>query len=659
MLTARKRVGPLPTHRLALRYTTDYSSSDHFTSYDSSQDSLSDSSSKTSSDSHLDTSSDSSSRHSSSGYAISDSPCDSPTAILAGPSCKRYRSPTTSLPIASPVCRALSLVHADLLPPHKRIRDSDSVTDFEVSSDEVYVSYVPREIGLGVNVENSYEPYTEPYNDPNVQADIDACIEFADDIAARGTDVRVVIGNAAEEEAESSTRGTIEIGVDRVTHPVVSDDIVEPVREDFPELVSADGSLKGHRIMETSQQSAAMLERIGTLKRDNMRLRGMLDVERTMPTATRSGMTQDAITRFIANAWKKPKSAVYAMTWKSNDKTAYNQRFQELTLLCTKMVPEEEDQDEGSWSLPLLQQVARMHHEGFVDYESVVTARVGQILEIVKVREFAAHHSEGLWLEINEILAMSVERQGHYRNECPKLRNQNCRNNTRNKTGNNESKARAYTIRGGGANPNSNVVTEKYHAVIVCDEKIVRIPYGDEMLIIEGNGCNDGKGSENFVVYCDASYKRLGAVLMQKEKVIAYVSRQLKSAHFLPMRKDDSMEKLTRQYLKEVVSSHEVPISIISDRDGRFASHFWRSLHKALGTPLDMSTAYHPQTDGQSERTIQTLEDMLRACVVDFGKGWDKHLPLVEFSYNNSYHTSIKDAPFEALYGRKFRSPIC
>nr|GEU68375.1 copia-type polyprotein [Tanacetum cinerariifolium] len=85
----------------------------------------------------------------------------------------------------------------------------------------------------------------------------------------------------------------------------------------------------------------------------------------------------------------------------------------------------------------------------------------------------------------------------------------------------------------------------------------------------------------------------------------------------------------------------------------------WKSPNKALGTRLDMSTAYHPETDGQSERTIQTLEDMLRAGVLDFGKGWDKHLPLVEFSYNNSYHTSIKAAPFEALYGRKCRSPIC
>ncbi|GKD05991.1 putative reverse transcriptase domain-containing protein, partial [Tanacetum coccineum] len=117
------------------------------------------------------------------------------------------------------------------------------------------------------------------------------------------------------------------------------------------------------------------------------------------------------------------------------------------------------------------------------------------------------------------------------------------------------------------------------------------------------------------------------------------------SAHFFPMREDDTLEKLTRQYLKEVVSKHRVLVSIISD--------------KALGTRLDMSTAYHPETNGQSERTIQTLEDMLHACVLDFGKGWDKHLSLVEFSYNNNYHTSIKAALFEALYGRKCRSPIC
>ncbi|GJR34504.1 putative reverse transcriptase domain-containing protein [Tanacetum coccineum] len=140
---------------------------------------------------------------------------------------------------------------------------------------------------------------------------------------------------------------------------------------------------------------------------------------------------------------------------------------------------------------------------------------------------------------------------------------------------------------------------------------------------------------------------------------IVLVDRLTKSAIFTPMRETDPLDKLARMYLKEVVTRHGIPVSIICDRDPRFASNFWRSLQNALGTNLDMSTAYHPQTDGQSERTIQTLEDMLRACAIDFGKGWVNHLPLVEFSYNNSYHASIKAAPFEALYGRKCRSPVC
>ncbi|GJY55350.1 putative reverse transcriptase domain-containing protein [Tanacetum coccineum] len=137
------------------------------------------------------------------------------------------------------------------------------------------------------------------------------------------------------------------------------------------------------------------------------------------------------------------------------------------------------------------------------------------------------------------------------------------------------------------------------------------------------------------------------------------VDRLTKSAIFTPMRETDPMDKLVRIYLNEVVTRHEVPVSIICDHDPRFASNFWRSLQNALGTNLDMSTTYHPQTDGQSKRRIQTLEDMLRACVIDFGKGWVNHLPLVEFSYNNSYHASIKAAPFKALYGQKCRSPVC
>nr|GEY79716.1 reverse transcriptase domain-containing protein [Tanacetum cinerariifolium] len=248
------------------------------------------------------------------------------------------------------------------------------------------------------------------------------------------------------------------------------------------------------------------------------------------------------------------------------------------------------------------------------------------------------------------------------------------------------------------------------------------------------------EGSEDFVVYCDASHKGLGAVLMQREKVIAYASRQLKvherkyTTHDLEFAQiealkpdnlekediggmirtdipkerlkpqadgtlclngrswlpcygnlrsvimheshkskysihqgsekmyqdeNDPLDKLAMLYLNRIVARHGIPVSIICDRDGRFTSNFWKSFQKALGTNICMSTAYHPETDAQSERTIQTLEDMLHACVIDFGKGWVKHLPLTEFSYNNSYHASINAAPYEALYGQKCRSPVC
>nr|GFC94422.1 putative reverse transcriptase domain-containing protein [Tanacetum cinerariifolium] len=116
------------------------------------------------------------------------------------------------------------------------------------------------------------------------------------------------------------------------------------------------------------------------------------------------------------------------------------------------------------------------------------------------------------------------------------------------------------------------------------------------------------------------------------DSIWVIVDRLTKSAHFLPICEDYKTEKLARIYINEIISKHGVPVSIISDRDDRFASHFWQTLQKALGTQVFMSTADHPQTDGQSERSIQTLEDMLRACVMDFGGSWDTHLPLIEFS---------------------------
>ena len=111
-------------------------------------------------------------------------------------------------------------------------------------------------------------------------------------------------------------------------------------------------------------------------------------------------------------------------------------------------------------------------------------------------------------------------------------------------------------------------------------------------------------------------------------------------------------------YVQEVVRLHGVPTAIVSDRDSCFTSRFWQSLQRELGTKLKFSMAFHPQTDGQSERTIQTLEDMLRACVIEFWGSWDEHVALMEFAYNNQYHSSIDMAPFEALYGRKCRCPV-
>ncbi|GKE19885.1 hypothetical protein Tco_1431397 [Tanacetum coccineum] len=250
---------------------------------------------------------------------LTDSLRYSPTATSAGLSRKRCRSPTSSVLVVSPVCGALSPVRADLLPPRKRIRNFGSVTD----------------------VEDSYEPYTKLDVDFDIQEDIEACIAFADDLRARGTDVRVVVETAANEEVESSTRGMVEVEVDPRVGPVINDDVNESVREDVPDHVTTDGAIEvthetlgdlresGHRIVATSQQSAAMSERISSLERDNMRLKGMLGVKRqrvdrlqrsmsTIPTATLTGMTQDGIYEQIA---KRMEEALKAYDAAKNPRT--------------------------------------------------------------------------------------------------------------------------------------------------------------------------------------------------------------------------------------------------------------------------------------------------------------------------------------------------
>nr|GFB23321.1 putative nucleotidyltransferase, ribonuclease H [Tanacetum cinerariifolium] len=138
-----------------------------------------------------------------------------------------------------------------------------------------------------------------------------------------------------------------------------------------------------------------------------------------------------------------------------------------------------------------------------------------------------------------------------------------------------------------------------------------------------------------------------------KRDVATFVSR------CLVCQQDYSVSRLAKIFQQEIVRLHGTPSAIISDRDPRFASRFWKGLQKAWGTRLKFSTAFHPQTDGQSERTIQTLEDMLRSCALEWTGNWDDYICLVEFAYNNSWHASIKCAPFEMLYGRKCHALIC
>ncbi|GJT81176.1 hypothetical protein Tco_1055518 [Tanacetum coccineum] len=278
MMTTRKRVGPLPSHRLAVRHLVDYSSSVHFASDDSLRDLSSSSSSEISSNPSLDGLSDSSSDHSlpalSSGMrpihylcllvlsiprssaAITDRP--SHDSSSTSPSRKRSRSPAASVSLSSPIPRALSSAHADLLPSPKRIRCFGFATDLEVISAES--SEPSRSRGTDLGMDDEFERSDRIDIDPNIQAEINECVAYADALRARGVNARVVVEFVDREEIETGARGLVKVRVDRVTHLVIADDNPEPAQE------------------EGAIESADMMERIRELERDNMRLRDMMDV---------------------------------------------------------------------------------------------------------------------------------------------------------------------------------------------------------------------------------------------------------------------------------------------------------------------------------------------------------------------------------------------
>nr|GEV49833.1 putative reverse transcriptase domain-containing protein [Tanacetum cinerariifolium] len=734
VMTTRKRVGPLPSYRLALRYTSHH--------LDSTSDSSSDTTSDSSSDSYSDVSLDSSSDHSVSGASV--------------------------------------LTHADLIPPRKRFRDS----------------YLPKD---------------------SIKEDINTCVLM--DVEANTI--------STKEETESSSVGTVKIGIDRVIELVVADDNTEPTREDYPDHVNADRSRKARQRERNLGRFIGLDTRIegslGGWSHTIVRIEMMMvtRMEEEIGTVMR-GMETIGIDEAYKIPWKEmmklmidvycPKKEIQKLEnelWNLYVKGTDIDAIKMANGLMDQKTPFKRQNVARAFtfgnsekrgytgSLPYCNK-CRLHHKRPCTMKYTNCKKVGHLARdcktVVVVQTQRAH-----MVDQRVMTCFGYGGQGYYKNDFLKLKNQNHRN----KAAKNDAHGRAYALGGGDSNTDSNVVTDvnynvnladrriadsdsiirgctlnllnhsfnidlmpvelgsfdiivgmdwllKYHAMIFCDEKIVNIPYGNEIFKLTMKNhyplprtknlfdqlqsiypkvnlrfgyhqltvreedipkmafrtryghyefqvtpfglTNTSTSKEEHedhlklilellkkaelyakISKCDFWFLKysihLGSDKMyedlkklywwpnMKAEIATYVKnitmdfvtklpktstgqdtiwvivvRLTKSAHFLPMKENDSMEKLTRHYLKKVVLRHGVPVLIISNRDGRFTSQLRQSLQKALGSQLDMSTTYHPQTDGQSERTIQILEYMLCACVIDFRKGWDRHLPLVEFS---------------------------
>ncbi|GJY42102.1 retrovirus-related pol polyprotein from transposon 17.6 [Tanacetum coccineum] len=270
MMTARKRVGPLPTHRLAVRHSADHSLSDYFSQDDSARDSFSDLSSEASSDFHSDASPDSLSGHSLSDHYSPDLPSTS-----AGPSRKRRRSSMTSVPALPPVFGALSPVRADLIPSPKRVKDFGYLADVEVD---------PKEISLRDDaiIRVSDEPHLEQDIDPEIQAEIDECIAYADALRDRGIDARVVVEEGAVEVTYETLGDLVQRFHDHTQAiPVHRIQAIEGVQRE-----------QGHRIVRVESAVIALTKRIAELERDNRRLRGTASVESQRVDRLQRGMSR-------------------------------------------------------------------------------------------------------------------------------------------------------------------------------------------------------------------------------------------------------------------------------------------------------------------------------------------------------------------------------
>ncbi|GKB99938.1 putative reverse transcriptase domain-containing protein [Tanacetum coccineum] len=422
---------------------------------------------------------------------------------------------------------------------------------------------------------------------------------------------------------------------------------------------------------------------------------------------------------------------------KGTDVVGYNQRFQELALMCARMFPEESNKIENYDAIEFATELMDKKIHTFAERQSEnkrkqddnqqqqhnKTQNIGRAYAVGSVNR-VGHQARDCRSTANANTANNQRgtrtgqkptcyecgAQGHFKRDCPKLKN----NSHGNQGGNGNAPAKVYASFVLLISLQFDITPstlDHYYDVELADGRIIGILKIEKPMtkltqkkvkfvwggkqeavfqLLKQKLCSTPilalpKGSKDFIVYCDASIKGLGAVLMRREKVMAYAyiggqmkptSPDMKKLYWWPnMKADiatyvskcltcakvkakhqrslgllvqpeipqkkwdnitmdfitklpketDPMEKLARMYLKEVVTRHGIPFLIICDRDLRFASNFWRSLQKALGMNLDMSTAFHPQTNGQSERTIQTLKDMLCACVIDFIKGWVNH----------------------------------
>nr|GEV05080.1 reverse transcriptase domain-containing protein [Tanacetum cinerariifolium] len=352
---------------------------------------------------------------------------------------------------------------------------------------------------------------------------------------------------------------------------------------------------------------------------------------------------------------KKMEDEFYNVTVKGNDFKTYIRRFQELAVLCLTMVP---------------------------NYEKLIEVFIEGLPISVKGNATASNQT------LEEAITITYREKGHYRSQFPKA--------------NNNAHGRAYLLRDKNDHQDSNVVTDKSFI------RPSTSPWGALGLFVKKNDgsfrmCIDYQELNKLTVKNRYPLPRIDDLFDQLQGSSVYSKIELRSGYHQLRVGDEDIPKTAFRTSHD--PSPKTAITILEAQTEAIKAENLRGMNKAfedlkklywwpnmkaiiaeyvgkcltcsrvkaecqkpsgllsmqstLSTQLDMSTAYYPETDGQSERTIQTLEDMLRACVIDFGKGWERHLPLVEFSYNNSYHASIKAVPFEALYGRKCRSPVC